>query len=330
MSGGGGGGGDSTVTQKSTFPEQVAPYVDPFMSQALALSMKPYQSYTGQRIAPFTDAQNQAFGMTQNIANSSNAQIGGAQNALSGIMNGTNQIQVGQNPLLGQNNPYLQQAIDSASGDVVRNFQNAVAPGTDAAFARSGAFGGSAYQQAQSDNQHQLTTDLGNIANNMRMGDYSLQAQLGESDLNRQQQSQQQNIANQLAAIGATPGLSQAGYNNASALASIGAQQQQQQQAGLDNAYNDFLNQQQYPYQQLGVMQGALSTLLGAAGHDITQTSPNPNQTNPISGAIGGAAGGLGLVGSLAQAGAISNPVTAPLAIGAGLLGGAAGGLGGK
>lgn len=327
---GGGGGGDSTVTQKSSFPEQVAPYVDPFMSQALSVSMKPYQSYTGQRIAPFTDAQNQAFGMTQNIANASNAQIGGAQNALAGIMNGSNQISVGQNPLLGQNNPYLQQAIDAASQDVTRNFQNAVAPQTDSAFARSGAFGGSAWQQAQTDNQHQLTTDLGNIANSMRMGDYNLQAQLGESGLNRQQQGQQQNIANQLAAIGATPGLSQAGYTNASALSSIGAQQQAQQQAGLDNAYNEWLNQQQYPYQQLGVMQGALSTLLGASGHDITQTSPNPNQSNPISGAIGGAAGGLGLAGSLASAGLISNPISAPIAIGAGLLGGAGGAMGGK
>ncbi len=327
---GGGGGGDSTVTQKATFPEQVAPYIDPFMGQALSVAMRPYQSYTGQRIAPFTDAQNQAFGMTSDIANSSNAQIGNAQDALAGIMNGSNQIQVGQNPLLGQNNPYLQRAIDSASNDVVRNFQNATAPGTDAAFARSGAFGGSAWQQAQADNQHQLTTDLGNITNNMRMGDYNLQAQLGENDLNRQQSVQQANLGNQLSAIGATPGLSQAGYSNASALAGVGQQQQQQSQAALDNAYNDWLNKRQYPYTQLGTMQSALSTILGGAGHDITQTSPNPNRRNPISGALGGAAGGLGLAGALASAGVISNPVSAPIAIGAGLLGGIGGGMGGK
>lgn len=326
----GGGGGTQTVTQKSSFPEQVAPYIDPFMGQALSVAMRPYQSYTGQRIAPFTDAQNQAFGMTSDIANSSNAQLGNAQSALGGITNGTNQIQVGQNPLLGQDNPFLQRSIDAASNDVLRNFENATAPSTDAAFARSGAFGGSAWQQAQANNQHQLTTDLGNITNNMRMQDYNLQAQLGENNLNRQQSVQGQNIANQLAAIGATPGLSQAGFSNASALSAVGSQQQAMNQAALDNAYNDWLNMRQYPYQQLGTMQSALSTILGGAGHDIAQTSPNPNQRSPIAGALGGAAGGLGLAGSLASAGVIANPVSAPIAIGAGLLGGAGGAMGGK
>lgn len=331
---GGGGSSTQTVTQKSSYPEQVQPYIDPFMGQALSVAMQPYQSYTGQRVAPFTDLQNQAFGMTQDIANSSNAQIGQAQNALSGIMGGANQIGVGQNALLGQNNPYLQQAIDAASQDVTRNYQDATAPSTDAAFARSGAFGGSAWQQAVSDNQHQLTSDLGNIANSMRMQDYNTQAQLGEDDLNRQAQIQGQNLNNQLSAIGAMPGLSQAGYNNASALSSVGAQQQQQlNQTRLDNAYNDWLNQQQYPYQQLGVMQGALGTILGSAGHDISTTSPNPNQSNPISGALGGALGGVGLaskLGLLGGSAAASLPATASWAmpVMAGMGTGAAGGAG--
>jgi hypothetical protein len=328
------GSSTQTVTQKSSYPEQVQPYVDPFMGQALSVAMRPYQPYTGQRIAPFTDLQNQAFGMTQGIANSSNAQIGQAQNVLSGIMNGSNQVSVGRNPLLGQNNPHLTQAINAASQDVTRNYQNAVAPSTDAAFARSGAFGGSAWQQAHADNQHQLTTDLGNITNNMRTGDYNLQAQLGENDLNRQAQIQGQNLGNQLSAISATPGLSQAGYNNASALAGIGAQQQQQNQTGLDNAYNDWLNQQQYPYTQLGTMQSALGTLLGSAGHDITATSPNPNRSNPIAGGIGGALGGVGLasqLGLLGSSAASSLPATASWAMPmmAGMGTGAAGAAGG-
>src|SRR5690606_32660143 len=85
--------------------------------------------------------------------------------------------------------------IDSAQGDITRNFNNSVANNTDAMMARSGAFGGSAWQQAQSENANQLAQNLGRVSNDMRMADYGLQAQLSESDVNRRLQAQQNDLA---------------------------------------------------------------------------------------------------------------------------------------
>lgn len=79
------------------------------------------------------------------------------------------------NPMLGQDNPYLNSAIQNSSNDTIRNYQRAIAPATDAAFARAGAFGGSAWGDQTADNQKNLATALGNIATNARMNDYQTQ-----------------------------------------------------------------------------------------------------------------------------------------------------------
>jgi hypothetical protein len=325
-----GGGSDSNVTQTTTVQpsKYVQPYLSPFMGQALSVVMNPYQSYGGEQVAPTNSTQQQAYNMTGQIANSSNQQLAKAQGLLGGFASGANNLSAGTNPMMGMDNPYLQQAIDSASGDVVRNYQNATAPSTDAAFARSGAFGGSAWQNAVSNNQHQLTEDLGNIANSARMGDYTNQEQLQEANLNRQLQAGQLNNATQLQALGMVPGLSQAGYQNASALLGVGDAQQQQQQNEDTTAYQNWLNQQSYPYQQLSTMQSVLGTLMGTGG-TTTASGSNPYASNPVSTGLGLASGGLGLAQQLGLLGGGLGGITA----GAGLAGslgaslGASGGL---
>lgn len=61
-SGGGGGGGDQTVTQ-TNMPAEAMPFYMGMMERAVAESNKPYQQYTGQRVAGPTAMQNQAYGM---------------------------------------------------------------------------------------------------------------------------------------------------------------------------------------------------------------------------------------------------------------------------
>lgn len=61
-SGGGGGGGDQTVTQ-TNMPAEAMPYYMGMMERAVAESNKPYQQYTGQRVAGQTDMQTQANNM---------------------------------------------------------------------------------------------------------------------------------------------------------------------------------------------------------------------------------------------------------------------------
>lgn len=330
MSGGGGSSNTTTTTKMEPAP-QVAPYLAPFLQQASSVAMRPWQAYGGQRIAGFTPDQLAGFDMTRQNVDQSNQQLQGALGQVgstatgSGLDYSPQQVQAGRNALLGMDNPYLQQQIDAAQGDVIRNFNNTKANSTDAAFARAGAFGGSAWQQAQAENQRQLAGELGNVSNSMRMQDYNLQAQLGEQDLNRQlqagqfnsqmgDQAYQQERARMLQAAGMIPGLTQGGLQNAQALLGIGDAQQAQNQGALDLKYQDWTNQQNYPYQQLDVMGNAIRTIMGGGG-TTTQSAPNPYQRNSTASALGGAMSGAGV-------GANFGPWGAAIGGGLGLLGG--------
>jgi len=81
----------------------------------------------------------------------------------------------------------------------------------------------------------------------------------------------------------------------------MGGTQQQQQQNILNQQYQDFLNQKQYPYQQLGFMSDMLRGL--PLSQSSTQMYSNPNFLTQAAGAVGtaymgnkifnGASGGL-------------------------------------
>lgn len=330
---GGGGSGSSTQTNKMEPPDAVKPYLDPYMQHAAAIAQTPYQQYQGQQIAGFTGDQQAGFDMTRNVAQDSqnNLQLanghlyGTINNAYLGRDTGTNeylgqQATVGTNALLGMNNPYLNSAIDSTMGDITKHFNNSVANNTDATMARSGAFGGSAWQQAQSENANQLALGLGRTSNDMRMTDYALQAQLQEADVARRLQAQQTDLARnsgladnslnrnqaafeaergrQMQSIGMLPGMATAGYTNAQALLGTGDAQQAMDQGHLDLLYNNWLDQQNYPLKQLDIMGNAIGTTMGGGGtQTMTGSAPKRNGTaSALGGALSGAAAGTAIM----------------------------------
>lgn len=90
-----------------------------------------------------------------------------------------------KNPLLGLNNPALQAAIDSAQGDVMRNFNLTVAPMREMQAHQSGSFGNSGVEQMRSEDNRNLARELSNVSTQMRMADYNTQAGLGEGEAGR-------------------------------------------------------------------------------------------------------------------------------------------------
>src|SRR5690606_4389717 len=125
----------------------------------------------------------------------------------------------------------------------------------------------------------------------------------------------------QLQASMLMPQLAQAGYANSQALLGIGDAQQALNQGQLDVAYQTWINQQNYPYQQLDVMANAIRSTMGAGGTTM-QTGPNPYQRNSTASVLGGAIGGGALGGSLFPALAGATPWGAIAGAGLGLLGG--------
>jgi len=237
------------------------------------------------------------------------------------------------NPLLGMDNPYLNQAISNAQGDVTRNYQNVISPQISAMERGAGAFGNSGMQQYRQQSAQDLEKQLGNISTNMRMQDYGLQAQLGESDVARQLQAAQGNAAleeamrgrqqgaygdergRQLQSMLFAPQFAESDYRDAQALLGTGDVLKNQQQSGLNYDYDQWLAQQQWPYQQLDVLANAIRTSMGGGGSTVT-SSPNAYQSSPTAGAIGGGLAGYGIADQMG----FSNPML--YGLGSGLLGG--------
>jgi len=287
---GGGGSNNSTQTMEQRMNPTAQRLYNQYASRAEQLSNQPYAPYSGQRFAPFSTDQNNAFNMARTAAQNGIGDISAARGNLNKTLQGGffNQ-NFGVNPLLGINNPYLQQAINYAHGDVSREFDNRINPSTDATFARSGAFGGSAWRQAQAENERMRAHELGRISSGMRMQDYGTQQQLYENALNRSQHGFESERGRQMQAAAMAPQLSQAEFARAQAQMGFGDVQRQHQQAMLDQMYNDWLEQRQYPERQLGLLGNGIS--LGNGSSSSTATGPS-QKGSPLAGAVGGALAG--------------------------------------
>ena len=82
----------------------------------------------------------------------------------------------------------------------------------------------------------------------------------------------------------------------------MGQQQQQQAQRPLDTAYQDFLNQQNYPYKQLGFMSDMVNKLPLGQKSTAQVYDQGPSAVQTLAG-LGGAAYGFGKSGMFADGG---------------------------
>lgn len=303
---------DVTTTQ-SGLPSWAAPYAQGYIQRAQQVADSPYQAYTGQRVADFAPWQQQGLQAQAQRAMSGSPVMNAANQALPSMFQGGGQaaanpygpVQVQANPYAGSN-PYLQQQIDSAMGDVTRNWNNIQKPQWDTAMQRSGSFGNSGIAQANQMAQSDMQRNLGQIASGMRFQDYTQQQQLGESAANRALQAgqfnatmgenyagRQDSMYNQgqgraLSALGMAPTFAQQDYNDISQLQQAGAAYQGQNQKVLDNAYAQFLDSRQYPNQQLDVLGNALGRI---TDRQSTSTTPGTSTgANIVGGLTTGAA----------------------------------------
>jgi hypothetical protein len=276
--GGGGGGGQAPSSQtvsNTSIPEYARPYVEKMLGQTEALTdinQNPYQTYGGQRIADFNPTQQKAF---ENVQNMQIAPQLGQATGLAGI-SGLGSIgtagqmgQVGQQYANQATNPYAQQAymspyIQNALQPQLQEMQRQYAITGQQEQGRAtgaGAFGGTRQALMQAENERNK-----NMAMNAAIGSgyqnafqAAQQAQqfgagLGLQGLQGQLQGYGQagQAAGTLGQLGQTQYGQQMGINQAQQ--QVGAIQQAQAQQGLDTAYQDFLKQKNYPYQQLAFM----------------------------------------------------------------------------
>lgn len=341
--GGGGGSSTGTQTQIQDLPEWAKPYAQETLGKAQALTSQPYQTYDAPRIAGFSPLQQQAQQGVANLQlPSTYGQAAGTTAAgISGLMGTAQQARglfgLGQQAAMsGQRyaqqatdpnavgaymNPYLQQSLAPQIAEAQR--QSAIAGNQLAGQAvQSGAFGGSRYGLQQSELQRNLGQNISNIVGQgynqafnqaqqaqqfgAGLGLQGLQAGAGMfgQGIGAQQQAYGQALggAGQLANIGGQALQAQQGILSAQAQA--GAQQQALEQQGLSQAYQDFLNQQNYPYKQLGFMTDIMK---GTPTGQSTAMTMYQGPLSPIQamGSMGLGAYGMKQLGLFAEGGEV-------------------------
>ncbi len=288
-------GGNSTpdhTTQTTELPAWAQPYAQSLLQRGAALSDQPMPVYGGQRSADMNGYQTTGMDMVANRALNGSSEVQAGSNQLQNTLGGGYLgYSAGSNPYMGEN-PYLQSMIDKSAGDIQKNFYGAT-NSTDANFARSGAFGGSAWANSQQGNAHELAQGLRDSSNGLRMQNYQQSANLAENGMNRDQQAFLAERNNQMASLPLALQYGNQAYTDAAQLQGAGGQQyafDQQQLTDQQNQYNDYASA---PYKSLDVLG---NTIRGAVGGGSTVSQTGPGQ-NTAAQAVGGAAALYGMFG---------------------------------
>ena len=218
--------------------------------------------------------------------------------------------------------PYMQQVVDTNKREAQRQADIA---GTQrgARAAGAGAFGGARQAIENAEAQRNLSTQMGDIQNKGMQDAYG-QA-MSQFNAEQQQAQQAAQLREQSSQYGAGLGMqgAQLGLGAAGQLGTLGGQyagqmmdinklqnqyggqQQTQAQNILSGQYQDFLNAQQRPYQQLGFMSDMIR------GLPLTQQSqsmftPAPSTSSQAMG-LGTAALGLSRLGAFAGGGYVGS-----------------------
>jgi hypothetical protein len=286
-----GGGGSSapasapsqqTVTQ-SNIPEWARPYGEKLLGQTQALTdinQNPYQQFEGQRIAGFNPLQQQAFQNVQGMQVSPQTGQAAGMAGLAGL-GGLNAGQNYQNQATNPNavaqymSPYQQNVTDFQKQQAINDYGRAL-PGMQAQAVGQGAFGGSRQAIVGAEAQRNLQNNLAGIQATGTQNAFqnAQQAQQFGANLGLQGYGLAGQQAATLGQLGQQDYGQRMGINAAQQQA--GAQQQAQEQQGLTQKYQDFQNQQRYPYQQLGFMSDILRGMpSGQATQTMYQAPPS-------------------------------------------------------
>lgn len=234
--------------------------------------LKPFQTYGGEFVAPVNAQQTAGIAGTNTAANEAQPYFGAATKTLGTAQAGTvpvNQAaiagtQASSAPLSQQDidrylSPYLNTVLGSESALINQNNQQQQAGQLGNAI-RSGAFGGDRTGVAAANLEQQQNLAAANIYSNIlnqgyqsALGTAQGQQQIGLAgakqlaDIGSTAYGEGANTASELAGLGT--GAQTAGLQGAQAQIAAGTVQQQTQQAQDTAEYQQFLQQQSYPFQ---------------------------------------------------------------------------------
>ena len=281
----------NTTQTTTSIPEYAKPYVEKMLGQTEALSKTPYQTYGGERTAGFSPLQQQSFqnagnmNPAQQLSQGSGLAYGAGLGGVGMAMNANPQNF--QQNVGGYMNPYLQMALAPQLAEANRNYDISGAQ-QQANATKAGAFGGSREAIMAAENERNRNTGLNSIIGQ----GYNTAFGNAQNQYNQSNNLAMQGLGMANTAAGTLGQLGQNQYGQQMGITQLqnqyGAQQQTQDQNMLNQQYQDFQNQVNYPYKQLGFMSDMLR------GLPLSQGASTMYQAQP---SLASQAVGLGLLG---------------------------------
>lgn len=247
-----------------TTTNQPLPWVTPYAQDHLARTQEvvnqPYQQSPGSYVAP-NQYLAQGWSATANRAMQGSPVMGAANaNAQKTLEGGYLNA-----------NPYLDQTIANAQGDLTSAWNQVQKPAWDTAMQQSGSYGNSGVAQANGYAADSLQKNLGRISTDMRGNAYN------------QERGYQQQMT------GMAPALAQNDYFDSNQLLGVANQAQGYLQGAQNQNQQWFDEAKQYPRDQLDLYGRAIN---GTSGGTSTQTQPDPSKASQV---VGGALTGAAL-----------------------------------
>ena len=235
----------------------------------------PQSYYPGQTYADFTNPQILGQQGALDFAQ------GGMQQTANSTMD-ANRLMTSGDLLYANSNPYLQQNISDANSLIARDFNEQIMPQLRGGAQSAGQYDSSKYGVAMGQAAGRAADAMARNTNQMYNNAYN-------TGLNAM-----------ATGVGQSPTALKAGMSPYQLMQDIGGVQQQQSQLGINDAVNAYNFNQQAPWDNLGNYANILSgNYMGSGG---TSTVPVTG-SNPLMGALGGAATGYSFGGPVGAVG---------------------------
>ena len=289
-------------TQGAQIPEELAPYYKDILGKAQALydarTAEGYQPYQGPTLAQFTPEQEQAFtgiaGLQGTTAPVFEEAMGLTREAAAPIT--TEQVEEYMNP-------YQQAVVDIEKREAQKQYESQVVPQLAARAATTGGFGGSRQailEGMAADTQQRLLGDI------QAKGS----AQAYQDAVNRLQMERQAQgaAAGQLASM--APAQLKTQLGEIGAQQTVGEERQKLTQQALNEAYGQYLKEQEFPYQTMGRYQSVVTGAPIAQTQYIPPAPPPPSLANQLIGGLGTLGATYGAFGGFSPGGfmGMNNP----------------------
>lgn len=293
----------SYSSTSANLPDWFSSYAQAMLNKSTAIASEPYQNYTGPRISPFTAPQTAAFGNIQANQGIATPALTQAKDLYT-TAGGTSSLTAAQ-PYINQAaetfptaaarymSPYMTQVTDRIAELGNRNLLEKILPQVQDQFIAAGQVGSGRNTEFGSRAIRDVANEIaGQQAGALQQGYQMAGQQFGADEARLQALGQltgqltsdtagrQIAAGQQLGALGAQQQM--AALKDAAALEAIGTTQQQQQQRNLDTAYQQFIEERDYPRQNIALLNQALrgvnppasTTVHGSAPATVMGTSP--------------------------------------------------------